>query len=90
MMAARVYPTVVECDEGPGLYQDASEGVYVEPWVQYDGHYGDSEGWQCSGPHLRASPFFLQSIGRYWDLLAICSVMRDRCFPLVLRDLAGS
>lgn len=90
MMAARVYPTVVECDEGTGLYQDASEGVYIEPWIQYDGHYGDSEGWQCSGPHRRASPFFLQSIGRYWDLLAICSVMRDRCFPLVLRDLAGS
>jgi hypothetical protein len=89
IMAVRICPTVVECDESLGLYQDAPTGVHIEVCVEYDGHYSDSLGWQCSAPHRRAQRLRLQDEGRPWDLLAICSVMRDRCFPLVIRQLAG-
>ena len=88
IMACRINPTVVECDDGPGTYQDGESGVYIEAWVAYDGAFNDSEGWQKSGPHRRAEKPFLMRVGRCWDLLAICSVLRDRCFPLLLRQMS--
>jgi hypothetical protein len=89
VMATRIYPCVVECDDGPGLYRDGLGGVYLEPWVRYDGHFADHAGWQSSPPHRRAASFTVARMGRAWDLLAICSVMRDRCFPTLLRQLAA-
>lgn len=89
VMAARIYPSVVECDDRSGLFLEDSDGVHLEPWVRYDGHYSDQDGWQSSPPHRRTTTFSLIRIGRAWDLLAVCSVMRDRCFPTLIRDLAG-
>jgi hypothetical protein len=88
ILAVRIHPSVVECEDGAGLYQDVASGVFLEPWVQYDGHYRDYDGWQCSGPHRRAIRFSIQKHGRAWDLLAICSALRDRCLPLLLREIA--
>jgi len=89
VMAARIYPSVVECDDGSGLFLEDRDGVHLEAWVRYDGHYSDQDGWQSSPPHRRATTFSLIGIVRAWDLLAVCSVMRDRCFPTLIRDLAG-
>jgi hypothetical protein len=89
VMAVRMFPSVIEADEGIGFYQDSIEGVFVEPWVQYDGKFDDAEGWPCCGPHRRCAPPYLLRIGRPWDLMAISSALRDRWYPLAWRSLAG-
>jgi hypothetical protein len=89
VMAVRMFPTVVQANEGVGFYQDNFGDVFIEPWVQYDGKYADYDGWECSEPHRNLMPCYLQRIGRSWDLLALSSVLRDRWFPLAWRGMKG-
>jgi len=87
VMAVRMFPSLVTANEGPGFYQDNFGDVFIEPWVQYDGHYADHDGWQCSEPHRNMVPCFLERIGRPWDLMALSSALRDRWFPLAWRAI---
>lgn len=89
VMAAGIFPSVVQADETTGFYQDNVGDVFIEPWVQYDGHYADQAEWPCSEPHRNMTPSYLQRLLRPWDLLALSSVLRDRWWPLVWRDMAG-
>jgi hypothetical protein len=89
IMAVKICPSIVQANEGVGFYQDNFGDVFIEPWVQYDGKYADHDGWECSEPHRNLVPCFLQRIGRTWDLLALSSVLRDRWFPLALREMRG-
>lgn|GEM_PF-1419227 len=89
VMAVKMFPTVVQANEGVGFYQDSFGDVFIEPWVRYDGKYADYAGWECSEPHRNLESSFLQRIGRAWDLLALSAVLRDRWFPLAWRELEG-
>ena len=89
VMAVDTYPQVVECDDDMTQYRDQLPGVYVELWMRYDETIETSSGWPCAPHHHRWQPCYLERLGRYWDLLAICSVMRDRCFPGLIREVAG-
>jgi hypothetical protein len=83
---------LVQANDSLGLYQDLLGDVFIEPWVQFDEHYSDREGWECSEPRRSGSaspPYFLEQLGRSWDLLALSSVVRDRWFPRAWRRLVG-
>jgi hypothetical protein len=90
LVAVDIYPQVVECDDDASIYRDTLEGVYLELWMRYDESYATFEGWECAPHHRRSTPCYLERIGRNWDLLAVCSVMRDRCFPSLIREIANS
>ncbi len=87
VLALRICPSIVEANEGVGFYQDNLGDVFIEPRVEYDGHYSDHPGWQSSGAHRRSTEPYLLRIGRPWDLMALSSVLRDRWYPLAWRTL---
>jgi hypothetical protein len=79
---------VVECNDDAALYRDTRDGVFLELRSEYDEYFATSPGWECAPHHRRPPNLYLERVGRGWDLLAICSVMRDRCFPSTLRGLS--
>lgn len=85
VLAVDIYPQVIECDDAGGQYQNAYEGVYIELWMRYDERADVSPDWTCAPHHRRSTQKYLERIGRPWDLLAVCSVLRDRCFPSIIR-----
>jgi hypothetical protein len=57
--------------------------------MRYDEYYAASPGWPSAPHHKRIRLHYLERQGLYWDFLTLCSVMRDRCFPSVIRGLTG-
>ena len=89
VMAVEACPQVVECDDDQSQYRDTLEGVRIELWMRYDERFDTQSGWQCAPHHRRFTPHYLERLGRYWDFLVLSTVMRDRCFPSVIREIAG-
>ena len=56
--------------------------AYSETWQPKDG-------WKVAPHHQEALPFWLERIGRPWDLLAISTVLRDRVFLSAVRTLVA-
>jgi hypothetical protein len=89
VMAVDALPTVVECDDDLTQYYDIPPGASLEPFMRYDEYYAASPGWPSAPHHKRIRLHYLERQGLYWDFLTLCSVMRDRCFPSVIRGLTG-
>jgi hypothetical protein len=87
--AVDAYPQVVECDDDMTQYRDEYPGVYLELWRRYDESTDAQRGWACAPHHRRWQPHYLDRIQRYWDSLALSAVLRDRCMPGVIREMAG-
>jgi hypothetical protein len=83
-------PAIEPLDE-PGQYLFDGSGLTSEANVAYDEDHDFATSWQAAVHHRRApSTYQLQRAGRSWDLLAIATVLRDRHFLSVTRELASA
>jgi len=88
-LAVEICPFVVEADDTVAQYifDDDQGGLHVEVNAQYLDEWAGAEGWKAAPHHHRSVAMYLSNIGRPWDLLAVCSVVRDRHFPVLAREL---
>jgi hypothetical protein len=89
ILAVNIFAEVVESQDDYGQYRDIPAGVFIELGMKYTENPSLAVDWTRAPHHRRAVPHYLQRIGRSWDMLAIMSVLRDRCLTLVIRELAG-
>jgi hypothetical protein len=83
------FPVVEPLDE-PGQFLFDGSGLVWEANVSYDEDHDFDGSWRSASHHHRAPVSYgLQRTGRAWDLLAISTVLRDRHFLPVMRELAG-
>ncbi|MEK7994496.1 MAG: hypothetical protein AAB403_11895 [Planctomycetota bacterium] len=72
---------VVEVPDTPGQYIFGGEGACFTPNMEYADSWEPADGWRVAPHHTRAvTDYYLQRIGRWWDLLALSAVLRDRHF----------
>jgi hypothetical protein len=80
-LAVELVPTVIESPDTTAQYMSQSGELSFTPSVEYFESWQPEDGWKVAPHHERArSDYYLQRMGRYWDHLALSSVLRDRHF----------
>lgn len=84
------FPALEPTDEGPGQYLFDGSSLQFEANSSFDEQHDFSTDWRAA-PHHRRSPasFDLQRAGRTWEIMAISTILRDRHFLAVTRELAA-
>jgi Restriction endonuclease len=83
------YPVLEPADE-VGQYLFDGTGLLSEANVDFDEDHQLSDGWQSAIHHRRApDTYSLQRSNHSWELLAISTILRDRHFLSVTRELSG-
>lgn len=83
------YPVVEPLDE-QGQYMFDGSGLTSEANVAFDEDQDFTTSWRSAVHHRRTpTSFTLQRASRSWELLAISTLLRDRHFLPVMRELAG-
>ncbi len=78
-LAVDLVPTLIESPDTTAQYMRQSGELSFTPNVEYVESWQPQDGWKVAPHHKRArSNYYLQRVGRYWDHLALSSVLRDR------------
>jgi hypothetical protein len=78
-LAVDLVPTMVESPDTTAQYVLRSGELSFTPNVEYLESWQPQDGWRVAPHHRRArSDYYLQRTARYWDHLALSSVLRDR------------
>lgn len=87
-LAVDAMSCVVETQDTPGQYMMNATDTRYEPNMQYKEDWLPGDGWKVAPHHYRSQPsYYLARIGRHWDHLAVCSVLRDRHFLPTCRTM---
>ncbi len=87
-LAVNTFPMVWEVPDTPSQFLRSGPDIRLEPNMPFKDTWEPQDGWKIAPHHVRGIDLrYLQRIGRQWDLLAVCSVLRDRHFVHVLRTL---
>ncbi len=85
-LAVDLTPTMIESLDTTEQYTLRGDELSFTPNVEYADAWTPQDGWKVAPHHVRArSDYYLQRLGRYWDHLALSSVLRDRHFPETCR-----
>jgi hypothetical protein len=85
-MAVALFPSVIEAPDSGAQYVLHSNDLAFTANMEYEDTWIPHDGWKVAPHHRRArSDYYLQRIGRYWDHLALSSILRDRHFPETCR-----
>jgi len=80
-LAVNAVLPVIEVPDTPGQYILGGEGASLTPNMEFADSWKPVDGWRVAPHHNRAmTDYYLQRIGRWWDLLALSAVLRDRHF----------
>jgi hypothetical protein len=83
------FPVIEPLDE-VGQFLFDGTGLVTEANVDFDEDNDFSTTWRSAVHHRRApESYSLQRAGRSWELLAISTILRDRQFFPVIRELGG-
>ena len=78
-LAVDLVPTMIESPDTTAQYIHQSGELSFTPNVEYVESWKPQDGWKVAPHHKRArSDYYLQRMARYWDHLALSSVLRDR------------
>ena len=78
-LAVDLAPTMIESPDTTAQYMVQSGELSFTPNVEYAESWQPQDGWKVAPHHKRArADYYLQRMGRYWDHLALSSVLRDR------------
>jgi len=78
-LAVDLVPTLIESPDTTAQYTLESGELSFTPNVEYAESWEPKDGWKVAPHHERArSDYYLQRLARYWDHLALSSVLRDR------------
>jgi hypothetical protein len=85
-MAVALFPSVIEAPDSEAQYILLSNDLAFTANMEYEDTWVPLDNWKVAPHHRRAkTDYYLQRIGRYWDHLALSSVLRDRHFPETCR-----
>jgi hypothetical protein len=85
-LAVELFPTIIESPDTTAQYVINGGGLSFTPNIEYSESWQPQDGWKAAPDHKRArSDYYLQRIGRYWDHLALSSVLRDRHYLVTCR-----
>jgi len=78
-LAVDLVPTMIESPDTTAQYKLLSGELSFTPNVEYVESWQPQDGWKVAPHHKRArSDYYLQRMARYWDHLALSSILRDR------------
>lgn len=91
-LAVDVVLPVIEVPDTVAQYTLGGEGACCTPNMEFAYSWQPVDGWRVAPHHTRAvAHYYLERIGRWWDLLAVSAVVRDRHFLGTCRHfVAGS
>jgi hypothetical protein len=86
---AQLYPVFVHVSDDESQYLPDSAGLRREVNLIYDVTYSQLGGWKSAPHHRSAHDYWLDRMGRSWDLLAVSAVLRDRYFLFSILAYSG-
>jgi hypothetical protein len=91
-LAVDAHLPVIEVPDTPVQYIQGGDGACFTPNMEFADSWKPIDRWRVAPHHNRAvTEHYLERIGRWWDLLAVSAVVRDRHFlETCRRFLAGA
>ena len=80
-LAVGAHLPLIEVPDTQGQYIIGGDGACFTPDMEFASSWQPIDGWKVAPHHTRETKaYYLERIGRWWDLLAISAVVRDRHF----------
>ncbi|MEJ7657074.1 MAG: hypothetical protein WKF33_08600 [Thermoleophilaceae bacterium] len=87
-LAVKAHPEQLHVPDTSAQYLAGGEGIEHEINPPYEDEWQPEDDWKVAPHHKQpAASYWLPRIGRFWEHLALQSVLRDRHFPATMREL---